>query len=232
LTTHIKQIPLDVYYHLKALDYLINVPVVWMGDVDADKTLDLYVSGSKRQNNKTGAAVAVLLAELRDMNANLPTPRGNILVRVRVWANSVINNGGFGTGLSIYELTDYIARACHSFHTSGRVITVKEITPILAESFPADEGYEIVLTTAESLDTLAKTAMPSVTIGEATVTITTSTSGASIYYTLDDTFPAAGNTAATLYAAAFAKPSTGTTIRAAAYKTNLNGSDVTEATVT
>ena len=232
MITHLQQIPLDIYYHIRALDYFANVPVIWAGDLDSDKTLDLYVSGSKKYNNHTGAAINVLRAEFADQSPNLPTPRGRLIVRVRVWANQRINDGGFGTGLSVYEMADYIARACHSLHTSGRVITVKDITPILAEDFPADEGYEIALQTTESLDSIDKAKAPAVTIGAETTEMTCDTAGASIYYTTDDTFPAASNTAATIYTVAFANPASGTAIRAAAYKTDYVGSDVTEKTVT
>jgi len=60
-----------------------------------------------------------------------------------------------------------------------------------------------------------------------TVTLSCGTEGAAIYYTLDETFPFAGNNEATLYSGPFSVEDT-RTVRAVAYKDGLLPSDVAE----
>jgi hypothetical protein len=57
------------------------------------------------------------------------------------------------------------------------------------------------------------------------VTLATATDGATIYYTTDGSFPWSGNSEAEIYAGEFSVDS-GTTVRAAAYKSGLDGSNV------
>ncbi len=68
---------------------------------------------------------------------------------------------------------------------------------------------------------------PKITGTLSAVAITTNTPGAQILYTTDGTFPAGGS--ATLYSAPFAV-SADTTVRAAAWKSDRQGSDVAEQT--
>lgn len=98
---------------------------------------------------------------------------------------------------------------------------------IVPEPVPKEhEGVlQAVLTVQCRLGASATNRVIVPTISEAALTVTLAavTSGSSIYYTTDGTFPGPGNSAATLYSAPFAVVS-GTEVRFAAYKNGLSGS--------
>jgi len=75
------------------------------------------------------------------------------------------------------------------------------------------------------------TISPSSGAAPQTVTLTTATTGASIYYTTNGNFPRNGVTGATLYTAPF-QVASAATLRCAAYKTGLFGSLVNQAIYT
>lgn len=62
--------------------------------------------------------------------------------------------------------------------------------------------------------------------------LTTTTAAASIHYTTDGTYPAPGNTTATLYTLPVSGLAPATVVRAAAYKSTLNPGNVLELTIT
>lgn len=74
-------------------------------------------------------------------------------------------------------------------------------------------------------------ALPTLTENALTVTLTNGTSGATIYYTTDDSFPGPGNTDADVYTTPFVVES-GDVVRWAAYKSGLQGSHAGRATIT
>jgi hypothetical protein len=74
------------------------------------------------------------------------------------------------------------------------------------------------------------TGTPVVQASDSILTLTTATTGAAIYYTLDGSYPTPAT--GTLYTAPFAAPETGTTVRAAAYKEGLNPGDCLEFDIT
>lgn len=88
-------------------------------------------------------------------------------------------------------------------------------------------GYRLILTVRFANDQPAKCANVITAVNAGHATLTCATAGASIYYTLDGSFPGPGNSAAVLYAAPFAVAS-GQTILTAAYLANYIGSDVWE----
>jgi hypothetical protein len=89
-------------------------------------------------------------------------------------------------------------------------------------------GYRLILTVRFAADEPAKCANVITAVNAGHATLTCATGGASIYYTLDGSFPGPGNAAASLYAAPFVVAS-GTVILTAAYILNSQtviGSDV------
>lgn len=96
------------------------------------------------------------------------------------------------------------------------------------EDFPTPD----LVTSWEDYNTegFTHTGSPEITLFAAsTLTLTCATSGASIYYTTDGSYPTPAH--GTLYTAPFSSPPVGTVIRAAAYKTGLNPGDATEITI-
>nr|WP_246438234.1 chitobiase/beta-hexosaminidase C-terminal domain-containing protein [Prosthecobacter vanneervenii] len=61
--------------------------------------------------------------------------------------------------------------------------------------------HELTLIQHVTPDALVKVSTPTVTQEGAAIALTCTTAGASIYYTLDGTFPGSGNAAASLYTA-------------------------------
>lgn len=111
-----------------------------------------------------------------------------------------------GTGVSAEAICDRVRQILHRFATGrGQTLFFDGLEPV-----PVKEGqvsYVVYFRClgADSPPTQCATCgiSPASGAGPLTVTLTNATSGASIYYTTDGSYPSAQNTAATLYSAPF-----------------------------
>ncbi len=135
-----------------------------------------------------------------------------------------------GTRKPALEAAIRVAQVLHHARAAGVHDTILCERGAIRQVDPPDENsisYSVPVIVPAQIDPIPKCATPALTADGATpltVTITCATSGASIYYTTNDSYPWSGNTAATRYTAPIAL-SAAATIRAVAVKTGMLASD-------
>lgn len=224
----------DIAARLAADTFFADVPIFAIRSKATDSIINAALSGINRQNNKAGAAIQVLIPIADGETPEVPGPRLQLTITIRVQEIPEINLGTFGTLISAEDLAVRVLKDLHHYYTGRQIGPLYAAGDALTPSldFPPRLTYDIQLTSHYQITQGAAVVIPTITQAAGSITITTATSAASIYYTADDkTFPSAAE-GATLYSAPFAAPAAGTVIRAAAYKTALRASDVRQYTVT
>ena len=179
-----------------------------------------------------------ILVSMPYIDGDRPQPGDNsitIKVPIRCFELPDIAQGATGPGLTAEEIALTCRRLLRGMVCEPLTALTTEGRSLESDDVPKEhEGVlQYVLTVQARLGVAADTrcAVPTISAAGLTVTLTPVTSGSSIYYTTDDTFPGAGNAAATLYSAPFAVLS-GTVVRFAAYKSGLSGSIAARRTIT
>jgi len=236
-TSTIEQLQLDIAGRLESLDNFSTIPVTVIRPrsqaeaLQIQTTLDQALAGLVQKGGKSGAAIIIQMPTADVPESNVPGPQMEVTIQVRVLENPLVNMAPeTGTLRSAEQIALDVLNALHHFDpgTSGSPLFVdkKAIEP--NNDFPGKVTYDCYIRTRQGLDPAARVAP--VTISKAgalpstVVTLASSTVGAAIRYTLDGSFP---GPAATLYSAPFTQP-TAVTVRAAAYLTGKQGSDITE----
>lgn len=162
---------------------------------------------------------------------------GQVVQAFTVLEHPTLNAGDLGTGLSAEEVALELlqlfqgtpiganSRQAWSAYPGGSVVP--------DDSFDGFNGYETRMQSFIGIPRDERCGLPLISpdegAGTQTVTLSTATAGASIYYTLDGTYPYSGNATAVLYSAPFV-PGAGKRLRCAAFKTGLQQSGVAETT--
>ncbi len=183
------------------------------------------------KNGKSGAGVMVEMPTIDIPRPNIPGPEmivtGAFLVLEERTQNEDINTG---TGKHAEDIAFQILAAIHRRQIQGManffaegpaIVPFRELEQIV--------GYRVFVQALLSQPQPVQVAMPTITENALTVTLACATDGASIYYTLDGTYPSRQNKS-TLYDAPFVVAS-GATVRFAAYKAGLQGSDAGQSTI-
>lgn len=222
------QLQSDVYARLMSDAYFedINVLLNEKGLLADDIENALKVITEK--SGKLGACVVV---DRPGREVPKPDPSGpefNLVLPVVAFEFPLLNRDIDGTGKTIEEITSQVMHLLHGWRTQPSLGQIYCDTPAATPTV-GDDGIiacELVFRTRMRFDAPTRVATPLITGNASAVQITCNTPSAEIYYTTNGTTPWSGNATATLHDGnAFAVPS-GTTIRAAAFKTNYQASDI------
>ncbi len=222
----LEQIQGDILGALKATPGLVNAMILSAndGDIEGEVTRKL----STLTGTQLGLALVVLLPELTESESNLPGPVMEGFIEVQVIEAVTINRSASGTGIRASTAALRALGALHHLRVGNYSLFAKR-NPL--EPLAGKKGIVtfIVRLFFQNLGADPVEKVSPVTIAEdaAVITLSTATSGADIYYTLDGSYPGASNDEATLYAA----PITileDATLRAAAFLSPLNPSDISE----
>jgi len=230
----LEQLQKDLAERLEAEDFFSDIGVyVFRPRENLEATeiqgkIDESLNCLVLKNGKGGAAVFVLMPLADAPDANVPGPRLEISVTIRIQEIPLLNMGADGTQKSAEDIGLEVLQAIHHFIPHGisqMLIADKDaLTPSL--EFPPKITYDAKFATFHALPRPAKVATPEINGSiPSAVVITCATAAATIYYTLDGSYPRNGNPAAVLYSVPFAVVAP-VTIRAGAFKTNLQGSDI------
>lgn len=194
--------------------------------------LDGTLAGSVFKNGRCGAAVLINMPETDVPNPDIPGPYLILSVKVRVIENPLFNMGAAGSQISAEQISLNILHALHQWDTgsSGSPLYIDQKASEPVTDYPEKIAYDCIVKTRHGLDPAIKTSVPIVTqnsaLPAASVTIS-GEPGALLYYTVDGSLPWPGNPTATLYSGSFVQAEA-VTIRAAAYKAGMQGSDITQ----
>lgn len=227
----------DIYRYLYAEPYFIDLGVFKLRDATIQTRIDQVVRGLDPQAGKIGAAVSVLMAQMRVVHPNEPGPQPNAQITVRCQENPDFNFGmANGARKSAEEMALQVMRVLNHKRAEGfyEALRFEQDAGVPNYDFAPWVTYDVTALTSVPVDEWDQVQLPAIESNGLEVTMTCATAGASIYWTSDDTHPtpANGTRAAngTLYAGALDinglellnKP-----VRAAAYVgTGARGSDV------
>ena len=237
----ILQLQLDIASYLAAHAMCQYVPVIceYRDEQPGDALFDDYVTkhlkGQIPKNGKFGLCVIISVPVSTTTAANAPGPIENLALQIQVVENTANNRAATtGTGIRADDMYEFVKRALHLYcpdQAHDLIVVRGEQDLALINGL---RGFIIELESkAHALDALAKVAMPAITVSGASMTLSSSTAGAAIYWTHDGSFPSAANASAALYNGAVdaGELPADTVIRAAAYLEPLRGSDCAFATL-
>jgi len=215
---------------------LAKVNIVSLRKLLIDSTVDVSMAWLTPRAGKLGTGIVVgmpgFTEELKE------TGLSDVTVEVPIFCLEYppsAQSAASGSRLTAPELAVIARRLLRGWVIEGVGSFFTEGQAIQPDAPPPDHDDVVchVLTVKLRLRQVADTRCARPTISEAAlaVTLTNVTSGATIYYTKDGTFPGSGNSAALVYAAPFAVTS-GTVVRWAAYKSGVSGSLASQAVIT
>lgn len=178
-------------------------PIV--GDtVSIEDKLNEVLAGTAERNGKNGVGIIVMLPDVKlesSQSSSLPLV---LRSKIRVVENQLFNESSNGTGLTASRLALHVAQLMQRrAFRSGNALRCDPAKAVEEISLPGYNVHEVNVEYTRYTNTRPKVATPSAAQTGDSVTLTCITSGARIYYTLDESFPGSGNTDATLYTEPF-----------------------------
>ena len=233
-----EQLQADATAKLNAEEYFANVHVVTYrplmmmtedGKDEADRHQAWLI---KKDGTHSGVGVMVRMPTLQVPHANLSGPQSQLLLIVTVVEQPLVSEAtdGLNTSAGGWKSAEKVAikarEALHHFRYDGANVLFCD-----GESIRPNENtlylraYDVIVRGWHHVDSPSKVGSVTITVAAGIATLTCATDGATIYYTIDGSFPSLANNA-TLYSAPFAF--TSGTLRTEAYKTGMIGSDVSQ----
>lgn len=186
------------------------------------------------RGGKVGTCVVVEMPVVRVDSPNAPGPSTIVEQSFLVLEHPEMNAGTTGSGLSAEQLAVDCLQLFHHFMPFGtsQVMTAADDAIVPDFTFKNLVGYRVTVSTLIALRRRAKVQLPTISpvTGAAPLQITLAcpTSGAAIWYTVDNTYPSSANVpASTLYTVPFTL-ATAATLRVGAEKSGLQPSDIAQ----
>lgn len=225
----------DCLGRLLAEEKLADVAMFQMRKALTEDEINKLLQTLKGRSGKIGVCIMVQMPAIDVENPNLPGPSTAITQSFMVIEHPTINANSQGTGKTAEYLAEETLRLFHHFVPFGvtQVFTggANAIVPVELDGLRA---YLVSVSTKVQLTIPSKVVRPviapSVPASPSSITLSTATSGADIYYTTDGSYPSAANVAALLYSAPFVQ-ATAATIRAAASKAGMQQSDIAQVNI-
>ena len=200
--------------------------------------INQVLAGLESKNGKSGLAVIVMMPDA-GVPAELEKADGVFLQIepvVRIVENPLINCSPDGVGMPAEELALLTLSALHGWEP-GRTQTPLRgrdkaaLVPVDIKDKPSQVAWDVNLTTRYYMDRSMAASAPSITRTgsppDVEVTLASPDEGATIFYTLDGSFPSEGNAAALPYGAPISV-ATPCLVRAVAYLPDCLPSSISE----
>src|SRR5581483_7826276 len=159
------------------------------------------------KNGRKGCGVIINMPRIHATQPNLSPAQGDILVGIDVVEQPEINFNPGGTMVTAEETARTVRQTLHQFAIEGKILLYqdkKAIEPLPDKEYPGCLGYRVNLRGRMAELSQPKCVVPSISEEEGFVTLGTSDLGATIYYTLNGSFPGATNAVAEIYTIPFA----------------------------
>lgn len=229
----------DIVARLSADSYFqAGIPVLEERLGITENDVQIAISTANQQNGKVGSVVVVLMPRLKGTDPNAPGPRYVVRYPIQVVDWPVVRRQALGgSQCSAEEISDRVRQILHnvlfsrgsttSGNAQGQFLFFDTLEPVQVK-----EGQVSYILTFKRMgidlppvSVAAVGIAPTSGTGPLTVTLSCSTAGAAIYYTVDGTYPSSIGKTSTLYTAPFTAPQ-GSTVRAAAQLANYQQSNV------
>jgi len=187
------------------------------------------------KNGKIGCGIIVNMPEVINTYANVDPPVSEFSITADVIENPELNFlPGTGTQLTCEEVARQVRMifnlfaiglpAAGSLYAPDQLPVIAPLPDIHAV-YPGCCGYRVIAKLQIREPQQTRTAQPTLSANAYVITLTNNSGGATIYYTVDGSFPGPGNAAAEEYTGDFTV-SAGVTVRFAAYLAGSLGSNV------
>lgn len=205
MSTQIKQDQLDFAARLAADPFFSDVPVFSEDKGVTETDIATALSTLNTTDSKIGAVVIVLAPTLVPDSPDAPGPHSKLKITVQVIDQPLFNlDATNGIGKTTAELAERVRMICHQFNPG----TGKTYVFAGQEPLPVDEGKTSVGISFTRLcidpapqRVATPTISPYPALVPSLVVLDCTTPGASLFYTLDGTYPSATN--GTAYTEAF-----------------------------
>ncbi len=231
----LERLQLDIAALLNSLDEFQYIPVLILRPRSSEEALliqtklDQSLAGLTQKNGKAGVCVIIQMPTADATNPDIPGPRFEVTIEIKVFENPLINMGAGGTQLSAEEVSLAVHNSLQQFNlgiTGAQMFPApKAIEPDLSFLDKGRIVYNANIKTRFQLVPPSKCMAPAIGGNSASMTLSSATPGATIYFTTDESFPSAQNSAQEYTDPVAVTP--GARVRAAAYLDGKHGSDVT-----
>lgn len=232
------QLQTDVLHKLLSEPLLSNVNMVSLRNVQAMEAADDFTKITEAmmvwttpRNGKIGAGLIVGMPTIESVQPNVSGPERSLFLPIATFEDPTLN--GFGAnrvGLSAEEIVDLVEAILHQFGIEGLGVSLYPKRSVPNTDTQGVIRYDTTMVAEMPRSAIAQCAIPDLAENAGTITLT-GAAGESVYYTTDGTFPGGGNVGvAILYAGPFVVAA-GTTVRWAAYKAAMRGSDIGQAVI-
>lgn len=221
-----RQVQEDCHARILAADTLADVAAILMRKDLTEQEVKRLLGAVHGRNNKIGAAILVQMPFLAVPEPNVPGPRLQLVQTFTVLEHPTLNAGSQGTGISAEQIAIEVLQLFHHWIPYGvtQVFVGGPDAIVPDVSLDGLVAYTVTVSTFVALAKPDKVARPTISADGLTVTLACATSGASIVYSTDGSYPT------TAYAGPFTLPAAAT-VRAAASKPDMQQSDVAQASI-
>ncbi len=166
--------------------------------------IDQLIAGESRKSGHYGAAVTFLMPEGDTTKPNPSGPQMEFVFTARIQEMPIINFGPNGTRKSAEEIALYIVQLFHlAMFNGGNSLYADVATLTPSTDYAPKVTYDVRFRMQGNLRAPVKCAMAIITPNSGaspqTVTLTSATGGAAIYYTIDGSYPSSRGKTAQLY---------------------------------
>jgi len=218
---------------LQYINVVTREEILETGSTLPDETLAYEtLAYTTERNGRRGCGVIVEKPEMAATHPNVPGPQGQIMLTFLVLENPLENEAiDIGTQIPADQVGQRILDLAHLWAVEGvGMFRADAAAMVAARDFEPLRGYRVRIRMEANRGQSERVLRVSIAVDGTTVTLTTATAGATIYYTTDGTSPGPSNSAAQIYSAPFTAAD-GAEVRAAGFKTGLIQSGIASKTV-
>lgn len=235
-TDYLRQIQDDAEQRLLATPYFADVAILVQRKFYTKAEAERFLGALKGKSGKVGAAVVVLMPDVRVPSPDTPGPHYIVGLGFQVLEHPTINASSIGTRKGAEAIALQVLQLFHHFAAIGftQCLTASQSAIVPDDSVEGHVGYLVSFETRGGLVKPAKVSTPSLSPSSGaagvSVTVTCATAGATIFVTTDGSYPSSTNGAAFPYVAPVEAPAG--VLRAAAELADYLPSDVNAAKFT
>jgi hypothetical protein len=233
----IDRLPYELQARLEADEFFADIPVIVADKGNVKAELERKQAAITEKAGRRGVAVIVLQIVAEDDYPEVNFGPLKLRPAFQVVEHVELNNDERGTKKSARRVTRRIHQVIKPLALYGIVTQFKADSPAIEPVSVSDLGDQVVAMQANFVtyefdaEQLSQVATPEFSAVAQTLVMTSATEGASIWYSVDDSFPAPNKPGSIEYTVPIAIPEAGFTVRAAAYKAGSIASEVMRGTI-